>query len=223
MQVNKSIFIKFYTFTKYFIIILRNIYIYILHTNIDMKIGKNFVNNKILSSQLLVKAGATYFYSFIGKMFFPREFYSFFYKHCQQYECFINKQASYLGCKLARVKVASFCVRMIFTFHPFFWFNKLFQISAPLLVSICFLLLTFCKTLKIIEFKVPPKVVPGSSVQLICKYDLEGDYLYQVKWYRNETEFYRFEPKLRDSLKYSIFPVKGITVNVSLYQEDNII
>ena len=45
--------------------------------------------------------------------------------------------------------------------------------------------------LKIIKMEVPTHRLVGESVKLICKFEMEGDTLYSVKWYRNEQEFYR--------------------------------
>ena len=45
---------------------------------------------------------------------------------------------------------------------------------------------------------------------LECKFDMEDDSLYSVKWYRNEQEFYRFVPN--DRPKLQIFPQDGIRV-----------
>ncbi|VEN48470.1 unnamed protein product [Callosobruchus maculatus] len=38
---------------------------------------------------------------------------------------------------------------------------------------------------------IPPAVVQGSKVTCKCLFDLEGDKLYSVKWYRGAREFYR--------------------------------
>ena len=45
--------------------------------------------------------------------------------------------------------------------------------------------------LKIIKMEVPTHKLVGESVKLICRFEMEGDTLYSVKWYRNEQEFYR--------------------------------
>ncbi|XP_054709141.1 uncharacterized protein LOC129218844 [Uloborus diversus] len=37
----------------------------------------------------------------------------------------------------------------------------------------------------------------GHSVWLKCDFDLEGDDLYSVKWYKNHVEFYRYQPRDR--------------------------
>ena len=45
--------------------------------------------------------------------------------------------------------------------------------------------------MKIIKMDVPTHKLVGESVKLICRFEMEGDTLYSVKWYRNEQEFYR--------------------------------
>lgn len=59
----------------------------------------------------------------------------------------------------------------------------------------------------------PAAVKRGENVNLICQYDLEGDTLYSMKWYKGKREFFRFTPKENPSLQ--IFPVPGIYVEVS--------
>ncbi|RWS03484.1 hypothetical protein B4U79_03416, partial [Dinothrombium tinctorium] len=50
--------------------------------------------------------------------------------------------------------------------------------------------------LRINKFVVPKTAFVGDRIELLCLYDLnEGETLYTLKWYRNETEFARLEPK----------------------------
>ena len=48
---------------------------------------------------------------------------------------------------------------------------------------------------------------------LECLYDLEGDSLYSVKWYRNGQEFYRHIPT--DRPQTVVFRQAGLIVDVS--------
>lgn len=59
----------------------------------------------------------------------------------------------------------------------------------------------------------PPYVENGKHVVLGCHYDLQGDPLYTVKWYRGTFEFYRFSPVENPSQK--VFPFQGIHVDRS--------
>ena len=35
----------------------------------------------------------------------------------------------------------------------------------------------------------------GRKINLPCTYELEKDVLYSIKWYKEDTEFYRYIPK----------------------------
>lgn len=61
---------------------------------------------------------------------------------------------------------------------------------------------------------VPAAVKRGDNTELICLYDMEGDSLYSVKWYKGRREFYRYTPKENPAMK--TFSVNGINVLVSL-------
>lgn len=73
-------------------------------------------------------------------------------------------------------------------------------------------LLDFVLTLKDVQVLVPAAVKRGENVNLICQYDLEGDTLYSMKWYKGKREFFRFTPKENPSLQ--LFPLPGIYVEV---------
>lgn len=45
--------------------------------------------------------------------------------------------------------------------------------------------------LRDVEVFVPSAVRRGETARLHCMYDLEGDTLYAVKWYKGRREFYR--------------------------------
>ena len=69
-------------------------------------------------------------------------------------------------------------------------------------------------SLKDVKIDAPAAIALGKTVTLICTYDLEGDDLYSVKWYKNRQEFYRFVPK--ELPHYKVFPVPGTNVDVSI-------
>ena len=54
------------------------------------------------------------------------------------------------------------------------------------------------------------------KAELSCNYDLEGEELYSVKWYKDGNEFYRFIPGERDQ-KVTVFSLPGVQVDVSIY------
>lgn len=67
--------------------------------------------------------------------------------------------------------------------------------------------------LRDVEVDVPAAVRRGDNAKLKCLYDMEGDTLYAVKWYKGRREFYRYTPKENPAMK--TFNVNGINVLVS--------
>lgn len=57
------------------------------------------------------------------------------------------------------------------------------------------------------------RVPKNVTVELECDYDLEGDKLYAIKWYKGTREFYRYAPGEIPMAK--TFEVNGIKVDVS--------
>lgn len=72
----------------------------------------------------------------------------------------------------------------------------------------------FGEALRLEQVYVPSEVVVGQSATLQCRYDLEGEMLYSVKWYKNGREFFRIVPN--DTPPSQIFPVEGIRVNLTV-------
>lgn len=69
-------------------------------------------------------------------------------------------------------------------------------------------------TLRDVNVTVHSPVKKGENAHLICWYDMEGDTLYSVKWYKGRREFYRYTPKENPAMK--TFPVAGINVEVRI-------
>ena len=68
---------------------------------------------------------------------------------------------------------------------------------------------------------IPPHAIRGQNARLTCKYDMEGDKLYSIKWYRNGHEFYRYIPS--DNPSTTIFNGNGINVDKSQSSEEEIL
>ena len=47
---------------------------------------------------------------------------------------------------------------------------------------------------RMLEMVVPDQVILGEMASLHCLYDMEGEELYSVKWYKNGHEFFRYIP-----------------------------
>ena len=67
--------------------------------------------------------------------------------------------------------------------------------------------------LKWVRFSVPSWTKRGENAMLTCQFDLEGERLYSVKWYKAGREFYRYVPG--DWPPQQQFPQHGISVDVS--------
>ena len=76
------------------------------------------------------------------------------------------------------------------------------------------IVLSVIDSLSNINVRIPEFIQTGDSADLTCSFNLGGDDLYSVKWYKGRHEFYRFMPNEKPKIK--IFPVKGMKINVSI-------
>ena len=60
---------------------------------------------------------------------------------------------------------------------------------------------------------IPHYGVKDGSVQLFCDFVLESDSLLVLKWYKDEQEFFRYNPSTLPSIM--TFNTSGVTVDVS--------
>lgn len=63
--------------------------------------------------------------------------------------------------------------------------------------------------------RIPNHVVRNNTVRLECHFDMNGEALYSVKWYKDGFEFYRYVPK--DHPPALVFEQTGVYVNVRLF------
>ena len=75
-------------------------------------------------------------------------------------------------------------------------------------------MLTGCEGLKIIEARIPVYKLRGEDAELSCLYELGGDSLYSVKWYKDDEEFYRYMPANHPAQR--VYPRPGVVVHVSI-------
>lgn len=74
-------------------------------------------------------------------------------------------------------------------------------------------MITGTRSLSDVKATLPAAVKVHDTVIFQCNYDLEGEPLYTVKWYKGRMEFFRYMPKEDPSMK--LFHVPGIVVDVS--------
>ncbi|XP_024081718.1 uncharacterized protein LOC106660788 [Cimex lectularius] len=75
--------------------------------------------------------------------------------------------------------------------------------------------------LRYVSLHVPVAVAPGQSATMVCKYDLEGEPLYTVKWYQDRAEFFRYVPKEHPHTK--VFPLPGVNVDINASGPDRVV
>lgn len=92
-------------------------------------------------------------------------------------------------------------------------FSKTMEVVERCLLIVCVCGFSWSTSVSVTELRVPSMAVLGESVTLVCNYDLDNEELYVVKWYKDELEFYRFEPKDHNQSVY--FPQPGIDIDLA--------
>ncbi|XP_076040787.1 uncharacterized protein LOC143025211 [Oratosquilla oratoria] len=69
----------------------------------------------------------------------------------------------------------------------------------------------FADALRVVKVDVPFLVPSGGSVQLVCQYDLEGDQLYALTWWKGVDQFYQYSPDSPIPITYN---APGVLVDV---------
>lgn len=72
---------------------------------------------------------------------------------------------------------------------------------------------TDSESLKLLRIVVPPYKLRGDQAVLECHYELEGESLYAVKWYKENEEFFRYVPK--STPPFFSYKLEGVKVDVS--------
>ena len=91
----------------------------------------------------------------------------------------------------------------------------IFMLCYYLLISFSYYCVAVIDSLSNINVRIPEFIQTGESADLTCSFNLGGDDLYSVKWYKGRHEFYRYMPNEMPKIK--IFPVKGMKINVSIF------
>jgi len=80
-----------------------------------------------------------------------------------------------------------------------------------LLLLFCLISVNGCWGIRLTKQSIPSHGIKGTDISLECSYDLQGDSLYSVKWYRNGQEFYRHIPT--DRPQTVVFRQPGLIVD----------
>ncbi|XP_050309506.1 uncharacterized protein LOC126745611 [Anthonomus grandis grandis] len=84
------------------------------------------------------------------------------------------------------------------------------MLRMKIFVGIILSIFSVCSGLRNVHIKFPSAVAIGKDATLQCFYNLEGDKLYSVKWYRGNMEFFRYSPGEFPPIKQ--FKIRGINV-----------
>ncbi|XP_066602928.1 uncharacterized protein [Prorops nasuta] len=75
--------------------------------------------------------------------------------------------------------------------------------------------------LRMLDLVIPQYVVWRQNIRLECNFNLDGEILYSVKWYKDGNEFYRYVP--RDMPPVLVFPLPGVTVDIHNSTERSVV
>ena len=78
-----------------------------------------------------------------------------------------------------------------------------------------FIFLIGLNGVRLVNVNVPSYRFRGENAVLKCIYDLEGEQLYSVKWYKDGSEFFRYIPGDPDQ-RITTFSLPGVTVDVRI-------
>ncbi|KAG5674472.1 hypothetical protein PVAND_004441 [Polypedilum vanderplanki] len=101
-------------------------------------------------------------------------------------------------------------------------FSRIFQILKMIIITILNYFKDISVGLRDVRVTIPAAVKRGDNALLICNYDMEGDSLYSIKWYKGKREFYRYTPKETQSI-IKTFPVAGINVETNLSNASQVV
>ncbi|XP_017772957.1 PREDICTED: cell adhesion molecule 2-like [Nicrophorus vespilloides] len=96
-----------------------------------------------------------------------------------------------------------------------------FAMDWRILICILNVLLQGGMSLHLVELRIPSHAVRNQSARLECHFDLDGETLYSVKWYKDGNEFYRFVP--RNMPPAQVFPLPGVTVDMHNSTESQVV
>ncbi|XP_063232235.1 uncharacterized protein LOC134536449 [Bacillus rossius redtenbacheri] len=77
------------------------------------------------------------------------------------------------------------------------------------------------RALRMLEVRIPLHAVRDQDAALECRFNLEGETLYSVKWYKDGNEFYRYLPQ--DSPPAQLFPLPGVSVDIRNSSESQVV
>ncbi|XP_043644649.1 uncharacterized protein LOC122614193 [Drosophila teissieri] len=80
------------------------------------------------------------------------------------------------------------------------------------ILHVILVLIDISSSLTMTEVKIPNHIMRLKSATLGCRYALDGESLYSVKWYKDGHEIYRYVP--RDKPPGQSFPLPGVNIDL---------
>ncbi|KAI8125991.1 hypothetical protein CVS40_4075 [Lucilia cuprina] len=102
--------------------------------------------------------------------------------------------------------------------HHHYHHQQYFSLPMPsqqnfwYIIHLILFLIDITNSLTMTEVKIPNHIMRFKSAILGCRYSLDGESLYSVKWYKDGHEFYRYVP--RNKPPGQAFPLPGINVDL---------
>ncbi|XP_017155431.2 uncharacterized protein LOC108164295 [Drosophila miranda] len=89
------------------------------------------------------------------------------------------------------------------------------------ILHVILVLIDISSSLTMTEVKIPNHIMRLKSATLGCRYALDGESLYSVKWYKDGHEIYRYVP--RDKPPGQAFPLPGVNIDLRNSSDTQII
>ncbi|XP_017134229.1 uncharacterized protein LOC108150519 [Drosophila elegans] len=80
------------------------------------------------------------------------------------------------------------------------------------ILHVILVLIDITSSLTMTEVKIPNHIMRLKSATLGCRYALDGESLYSVKWYKDGNEIYRYLP--RNKPPGEVFPLPGVNIDL---------
>ncbi|XP_055840348.1 uncharacterized protein LOC129907891 [Episyrphus balteatus] len=98
------------------------------------------------------------------------------------------------------------------SFHYHSTYHKIMGCDHWHIIHLIILLIDLANGITMTELKIPNHIMRFKTAVLGCRYSLDGESLYSVKWYKDGYEFYRYLP--RDSPPGQAFPLPGVNIDL---------
>ncbi|XP_025413825.1 uncharacterized protein LOC112685965 isoform X2 [Sipha flava] len=95
------------------------------------------------------------------------------------------------------------------------------RLHAFFILSLLALQASFVRNIKLLNVRIANHTVLGTSTKLECTYDLQGETLYSVKWYKDGDEFFRYLPK--SVPKIQVFEKQGIYIDIDKSNSNEVV